>query len=135
MPPSSEKNASRSQNGAKKGSNPDRRMTLRGPKTPSEDYLGTHSHPTSRNLSRSAYRTCTCRVSNSRGCGDDPPQASSIYSPHPLRGSRACADVSSDSQVRFSDSEATGTPPLPPAPPKSIPKINLKSDPEKEAQK
>ena len=44
----------------------------------SEDYLGTHSHPTSRNLSRSAYRTCTCRVSNSRGCGDDPPQASSI---------------------------------------------------------
>ena len=48
------------------------------PEAPSEDYLGTHSHPTSRNLSRSAYRTCTCRVSNSRGCGDDPPQASSI---------------------------------------------------------
>ena len=45
----------------------------------SEDYLGTHSHPTSRNLSRSAYRTCTCRVSSYRGCGDDPPQASSIY--------------------------------------------------------
>ena len=44
----------------------------------SEDYLGTHSHPTSRNLSRSAYRTCTCRVSSYRGCGDDPPQASSI---------------------------------------------------------
>ena len=54
------------------------RMALRGPEAPSEDYLGTHSHPTSRNLSRSAYRTCTCRVSNSRGCGDDPPQASSI---------------------------------------------------------
>ena len=50
------------------------------PEAPSEDYLGTHSHPTSRNLSRSAYRTCTCRVSNSRGCSDDPPQASSIFS-------------------------------------------------------
>ena len=49
------------------------------PEAPSEDYLGTHSHPTSRNLSRSAYRTCTCRVSSYRGCGDDPPQASSIY--------------------------------------------------------
>ena len=56
------------------------RMALRGREAPSEDYLGTHSHPTSRNLSRSAYRTCTCRVSNSRGCGDDPPQASSINS-------------------------------------------------------
>ena len=50
------------------------------PEAPSEDYLGTHSHPTSRNLSRSAYRTCTCRVSNSRGCGDDTPQASSTNS-------------------------------------------------------
>ena len=29
------------------------------PEAPSEDYLGTHSHPTSRNLSRSAYRTWT----------------------------------------------------------------------------
>ena len=57
------------------------------------------------------------------------------YSPHTLRGSRACANVSSDSQVRFSDSEATGTQPLPPAPPKSNPKSNLKSDPEKAVRK
>ena len=30
----------------------------------SEDYLGAHSHPTSRNLSRSAYRPCSMKWYN-----------------------------------------------------------------------
>ena len=35
-----------------------------GPEAPSEDYLGTHSHPTHRNLSRGAYRTCSMKWYN-----------------------------------------------------------------------
>ena len=37
--------------------------------------------------------------------------------------------------AKFADSEAPGTPPLPPTPPKSIFKIHLKSDPEKTLEK
>ena len=91
------------------------KMTVAGIK--SDPFQQSTSQPVNQSTSQPVHQSTRQPVACQRGGRRQ--WAKPLNSPHPRRGSRACANRGSENSADSSDSKARGTYPLPPAPPKS----------------